>query len=113
MAYGFSALHDFCFVLRAEVALGIVEQVGLLQWWCKSNWWMHLWYILVHFSSLLLFFLNIRQDYHYLNHREYEQSAVCKAMETARLGASIRFAGTGRRVCQLGVLKREGSLKLR
>jgi hypothetical protein len=27
----------------AQVSMGIVEQGGVLQWWCSCNWYMHLW----------------------------------------------------------------------
>lgn len=30
----------------AQAAMGIVEQGGVLPWWCVSRWWMHLWYLL-------------------------------------------------------------------
>jgi hypothetical protein len=30
----------------AQIAMALVEQGGVLQWWCSCNWWMHLWYIL-------------------------------------------------------------------
>ncbi|KAF7509883.1 hypothetical protein GJ744_007394 [Endocarpon pusillum] len=31
----------------AQAAMIIVEQGGVLPWWCISRWWMHLWYLLV------------------------------------------------------------------
>jgi hypothetical protein len=39
----------FILLCGAQVAMGIVEQGGVLQWWCSCNWWMHLWYILGRF----------------------------------------------------------------
>lgn len=30
----------------AQAAMAIVEQGGILPWWCVSRWWMHLWYVL-------------------------------------------------------------------
>ena len=32
--------------LGAQTAMVIVEQGGVLPWWCTSRWWMHLWYFL-------------------------------------------------------------------
>ncbi|KAL9102388.1 MAG: hypothetical protein Q9163_002454 [Psora crenata] len=31
----------------AQAAMIVVEQGGVIPWWCVSRWWMHLWYILV------------------------------------------------------------------
>ncbi|KAL8912226.1 MAG: hypothetical protein Q9171_002740 [Xanthocarpia ochracea] len=33
--------------IAAQVAMIIIEQGGVLPWWCTSRWWMHLWYFLV------------------------------------------------------------------
>lgn len=30
----------------AHVAMGLVEQGGVLPWYCSCRWWMHMWYIL-------------------------------------------------------------------
>jgi hypothetical protein len=30
----------------AHVAMVIVEQGALLPWWCRSKWWMHMWYFM-------------------------------------------------------------------
>ena len=30
----------------AQAAMIVVEQGGVIPWWCVSRWWMHLWYFL-------------------------------------------------------------------
>lgn len=30
----------------AHAAMGVVEQGGVLPWYCTCRWWMHMWYIL-------------------------------------------------------------------
>lgn len=30
----------------AQAAMIVVEQGGVIPWWCVSRWWMHLWYVL-------------------------------------------------------------------
>lgn len=30
----------------AQAAMIVVEQGGIIPWWCISKWWMHLWYML-------------------------------------------------------------------
>jgi hypothetical protein len=30
----------------AHAAMAIVERGALLPWWCTSEWWMHLWYLM-------------------------------------------------------------------
>lgn len=30
--------------IMAQVAMAVVEQGGVVNWWCSSRWWMHLWY---------------------------------------------------------------------
>ena len=30
--------------IGAQAAMIIIEQGGVLPWWCTSRWWMHLWY---------------------------------------------------------------------
>lgn len=32
--------------IGAHVAMVVVEQGGVIPWWCVSRWWMHLWYFL-------------------------------------------------------------------
>jgi len=31
-------------LIGAQAAMSIVEQGGVIAWFCFSNWWMHLWY---------------------------------------------------------------------
>lgn len=30
----------------SQAAMIVVEQGGVIPWWCTSRWWMHLWYLL-------------------------------------------------------------------
>lgn len=30
----------------AQAAMAVVEQGGVISWWCQCRWWMHLWYFL-------------------------------------------------------------------
>ena len=39
-------LGMFGLLMGAHTAMAMVEQGGVLPWWCTSQWWMHLWYIL-------------------------------------------------------------------
>jgi len=32
--------------LGSQAAMGIVEQGGVLSWWCGCRYWMHLWYLM-------------------------------------------------------------------
>ncbi|MCJ1266332.1 hypothetical protein MMC22_006215 [Lobaria immixta] len=41
------------FSAGAQAAMAVVEQGGVIGWWCVSRWWMHLWYFLVTFTALL------------------------------------------------------------
>ncbi|KAL9636216.1 MAG: hypothetical protein Q9164_002957 [Protoblastenia rupestris] len=36
----------------AQAAMIVVEQGGVIPWWCVSRWWMHLWYFLVTFTAI-------------------------------------------------------------
>lgn len=35
----------FVLFSMAQAAMGVVEQGGIINWWCSSRWWMHLWYV--------------------------------------------------------------------
>ncbi|KAL8732301.1 MAG: hypothetical protein Q9166_002873 [cf. Caloplaca sp. 2 TL-2023] len=38
--------------IAAQAAMIVIEQGGVLPWWCTSRWWMHLWYGLVTVTAL-------------------------------------------------------------
>lgn len=42
----FGLLGMVILFLGAQAAMIVVEQGGVLPWWCTSRWWMHLWYFL-------------------------------------------------------------------
>jgi len=33
-------------LIGSQAAMTVVEQGGVIPWWCGSRWWMHLWYFL-------------------------------------------------------------------
>jgi len=35
----------------AQAAMAIIEQGGVINWWCQNRWWMHLWYALGKYSQ--------------------------------------------------------------
>ncbi|KAL8947288.1 MAG: hypothetical protein Q9222_006416 [Ikaeria aurantiellina] len=38
--------------IGAQFAMVVVEQGGVLPWWCTSRWWMHLWYFMVTITAV-------------------------------------------------------------
>ncbi|KAL8870544.1 MAG: hypothetical protein Q9174_003439 [Haloplaca sp. 1 TL-2023] len=48
----FGLLGMILLFLGAQAAMVIVEQGGILPWWCSSRWWMHLWYFLVTLTAI-------------------------------------------------------------
>jgi hypothetical protein len=32
--------------IGSQAAMTVVEQGGILPWWCSSRWWMHMWYFM-------------------------------------------------------------------
>lgn len=48
--------------IGAQAAMIIIEQGGVLPWWCTSRWWMHLWYCL----GLYFVLLNTHKPLHQL-----------------------------------------------
>ncbi|KAL8769229.1 MAG: hypothetical protein Q9209_004730 [Squamulea sp. 1 TL-2023] len=39
-------------LIAAQASMIVIEQGGVLPWWCTSRWWMHLWYLLVTVTAL-------------------------------------------------------------
>ncbi|KAH7083744.1 hypothetical protein FB567DRAFT_446817 [Paraphoma chrysanthemicola] len=39
-------------LIGSQIAMGVVEQGGVLPWWCASRWWMHLWYFMVTLTAI-------------------------------------------------------------
>jgi hypothetical protein len=37
----------------SQAAMVVVEQGGVIPWWCASRWWMHLWYFMGMISTLV------------------------------------------------------------
>lgn len=42
----FGLLGMVLLFVGAQASMIVVEQGGVLPWWCVSRWWMHLWYFL-------------------------------------------------------------------
>ena len=42
----FGLLGMILLFIGAQAAMIVVEQGGVLPWWCVSRWWMHLWYFM-------------------------------------------------------------------
>jgi hypothetical protein len=30
----------------SQAAMTVIEQGGIIPWWCASRWWMHMWYFM-------------------------------------------------------------------
>ncbi|KAF1841303.1 uncharacterized protein K460DRAFT_419389 [Cucurbitaria berberidis CBS 394.84] len=39
-------------IISSHAAMAIVEQGGILPWWCVCQWWMHFWYFMVTVSAI-------------------------------------------------------------
>lgn len=45
--YLFVGLFGMVLLLgMAQAAIAVVEQGSVINWWCSSRWWMHMWYLL-------------------------------------------------------------------
>ncbi|KAL8878313.1 MAG: hypothetical protein Q9192_008479, partial [Flavoplaca navasiana] len=42
---GIGLLAMVALLISAQAAMIIIEQGGVLPWWCTSRWWMHLWLV--------------------------------------------------------------------
>lgn len=47
----------------AQAAMIIVEQGGVIPWWCISRWWMHLWYMLGEISQSRSRFASLKKHF--------------------------------------------------
>ncbi|GIZ46185.1 hypothetical protein CKM354_000932300 [Cercospora kikuchii] len=38
--------------IGSQAAVTVLEQCGIIPWWCTSRWWMHLWYFMVTVTAI-------------------------------------------------------------
>jgi len=59
----------------AHGAMGMVEQGGVLPWYCTCRWWMHLWYILL--NSIQIQYLHSEAESLCLHHWARQPCSRC------------------------------------
>jgi hypothetical protein len=74
----------FLLLIGAQSAMAVVEQGGLIPWWCSGQWWMHLWYFmgtLQRLAGIVRACANVSNSYLYCDHGEPSSATF---LETAQ-----------------------------